>query len=298
VNELPEYNFYHMSNNYFNGTKNSTLIIQHDKTIKTSIKIPSNHFLLLNILKAELFPTIAPINKQTMNLVFTQGTRAGVFLLTSHSELNEIFTKLATELKSPELLFFIANVNEKEGKALYDNLDMEELPRIEVLRKNKRFVYKDNMIERSIKEFIEDYKNNRVVRFIKSEEVSKNDNVMVKAIGNTFDEEVLNNKLDVVVLFCSNLYYLCSFVESTFRDIGKGLRKNRGIKFVEIDTLKNDVEYFEVEYFPLIVIFPANHKDTPIVFKGERTEAEIVEFLKVNSDNYLAIPEVGIKGDY
>eukprot|EP00826_Nyctotherus_ovalis_P041527 TRINITY_DN4198_c0_g2_i1.p1 TRINITY_DN4198_c0_g2~~TRINITY_DN4198_c0_g2_i1.p1 ORF type:complete len:106 (+),score=8.20 TRINITY_DN4198_c0_g2_i1:480-797(+) len=82
-----------------------------------------------------MFPFISPVSKQTMNLVFTERTRSGIFLLYSN-DTNKVFIKVAAELKSSDLLFFAVNASEKEGKILYDNLRIgtKNLPHIEIIK--------------------------------------------------------------------------------------------------------------------------------------------------------------------
>lgn len=73
-----------------------------------------------------------------------------------------------------------------------------------------------------------------------------------------------------------------------YEEISIKLRNNKTIVLAQFDGDYND-EYRKisqkqgVEFFPRIILYPANNKKKPIIFEGKRDAATVISFITKNS---------------
>jgi len=292
-----------------------SLVIMNESLFpKTLYVMGQNYLTMLKHLRTERYPTIAELNEETSKIVLSDGERSGVFLFTEDDYYqNDInianFTEFAEENKDEQFLFFVSKIGTIWPYLLYKNLALtkKDLPRVEIINvKNgvKRYIFcehfEKNITNSELTLFLSQYKEGIIKQFVKSEEIIEEPvkdptNFLQKIVGKNFVPSVIENSQDVFVLFIAEECKVCDSVKDTINYLAKILKPQNGIKFCIIDALKNDIEGLSVEYWPLLMLFPANNKNKPVEYKGERTEEEIVAFIKQYSDNFITIPEYGIK---
>jgi len=120
---------------------------------------------------------------------------------------------------------------------------------------------------------------------IKSEEIPTDNNGPVTVIvAKTFDEIVNDPTKDVLVEFYAPWCGHCKQLAPIYEEIGTVLKSVKSIVIAKIDATANDVSpKLGIKGFPTLKFFPANNKQTPIDYEGDRTKEGIINFLEDNA---------------
>lgn len=57
------------------------------------------------------------------------------------------------------------------------------------------------------------------------------------------------------------------------------MAEEKNLIFAEIEGSENEVPGIEIDFFPTIMLFQSENKSNPIIFKGERTIAQLAAFI-------------------
>ena len=103
-------------------------------------------------------------------------------------------------------------------------------------------------------------------------------------VGDTFEEEVIKNNKDIVVLFYSPWCYHCKALLPKYEEVAKILKpKNKNLILTKINAIDNEVESIDNYDFPQIKLYPGNKKDNPpIDYNGDKSIDDIIKFIKNN----------------
>ena len=103
-------------------------------------------------------------------------------------------------------------------------------------------------------------------------------------VGDTFEEEVIKNNKDIVVLFYSPWCYHCKALLPKYEEVAKILKpKNKNLILTKINAIDNEVESIDNYDFPQIKLYPGNKKDNPpIDYNGDKSVDDIIKFIKNN----------------
>eukprot|EP00826_Nyctotherus_ovalis_P044475 TRINITY_DN4801_c0_g2_i10.p1 TRINITY_DN4801_c0_g2~~TRINITY_DN4801_c0_g2_i10.p1 ORF type:complete len:119 (+),score=20.35 TRINITY_DN4801_c0_g2_i10:248-604(+) len=117
----------------------------------------------------------------------------------------------------------------------------------------------------------------------------------MKAYRRTFAQVVIDTDKDVLVLFCSYTCTECFSMTSLFNNVAWMICGNGNLRFVLVDPMKNDIDQFQVQKYPALVLFPGFNKGSPVVYEGPRTEVRIANFIRTHSSHVHTIPDLSIK---
>ena len=117
---------------------------------------------------------------------------------------------------------------------------------------------------------------------IKSAGVPKKNNGPVKVVvGKTFNKIVLDKTKDVLIEMYAPWCGHCKQLEPIYKDLGKSVKKEKNLVIAKIDATANDLpENYDASGFPTIYFAPANSKDKPLKFEGERTLEGFTKYLE------------------
>ena len=145
-------------------------------------------------------------------------------------------------------------------------------------------------------QFIENFKNKQLEKFINSEEIPKepiNKNGVLKVVRKTLNSIILDNHNDeFLVLYCINNSKKCENVSQRFNEISNRFSNSKNFKFAEYDANLNENDIFEIKTIPELIYLPKSSNKTIELkrFVGNYTSQEIIEFIQqnINSTNLMA----------
>jgi len=117
---------------------------------------------------------------------------------------------------------------------------------------------------------------------IKSEEIPEpNDQPVTILVAKNFDEIVNDATKDVLVEFYAPWCGHCKHLAPIYEELGKAFENVQNVVVAKIDATANDVNpALGIRGFPTIKFFPANNKQNPIDYNGDRTLTDFVSFIK------------------
>eukprot|EP01022_Parablepharisma_sp_SALTPOND_P024442 TRINITY_DN5409_c5_g1_i1.p1 TRINITY_DN5409_c5_g1~~TRINITY_DN5409_c5_g1_i1.p1 ORF type:complete len:505 (+),score=83.00 TRINITY_DN5409_c5_g1_i1:527-2041(+) len=252
-------------------------------------------------LRDHQLPVVANFDQESVKMIFQKMSRKGVFLITPANvdeKVKEEFRKFAQAKKASDLLFVVAGSRDEWGQRLvgYFGLEDKELPVVEVVDtaggQPKRFRHKGNLNADELSAFLDEYRRGKIEKFMKSEPVpTENPGPVYKVVGKTFNSEVIDNDMDVMVKFYAEWCGHCKKLAPIYQTVAETLKSNNKLKLVDVDATKNDVEGLAIHSFPTIYFYPAGKKSSPVQYEGERTEEAITKFLQEKATNPIELPK-------
>ncbi|WAQ94277.1 PDIA4-like protein [Mya arenaria] len=133
-----------------------------------------------------------------------------------------------------------------------------------------------------IREFLDKLKKGKLEPQIKSQPIPKKSSSNVKVIvGKTFDKIVGDKSKDVLIEMYAPWCGHCKSLEPIYKDLAKSVKKEKNLVIAKIDATANDIpDAYKVEGFPTIYFAPANSKDAPLKFEGDRTVEGFKKYLE------------------
>jgi len=137
----------------------------------------------------------------------------------------------------------------------------------------------------SVGTWISAFLNGKLEPTIKSEEIPENNDGPVKiVVAKTFDEIVFDTTKDVLVEFYAPWCGHCKQLAPVYEQLGTELSSIPSVVVAKIDATANDINpNLGVRGFPTIKLFPANNKQNPIEYDGDRTKEDLTTFIQENA---------------
>lgn len=134
----------------------------------------------------------------------------------------------------------------------------------------------------NLRAFIEQYKNDELMPFIKSAEPPADNDGPVKIIvGKEFKDIVLDETKDVLIEFYAPWCGHCKSLEPIWEELGTTLKGDPNIIIAKMDaTANHPPKYFQYQGFPTIFWVGMDQKLYPKKYEGSRTVDAFIEFIK------------------
>lgn len=210
------------------------------------------------------------------------------------NSIDKEFIKLRKLFPSKEYSFVTSDLNTETeiriGKVL--GVKKEYFPCLIIANVDyntiNHYIYRGEIEESKLLAFFNDWKAGKVKRTLKSESIPQNDpSAIVHSIsGLNFDQEVIKNDFDVIVMFYSPTCPHCMKMKPIFYELAKRFQR---VKFKIIDATENEIDGIAINGYPTVILFPAGKKENPITATGN-TEEYFIGFLKGKCTYPLELP--------
>ncbi|KAI4334405.1 hypothetical protein L6164_019103 [Bauhinia variegata] len=254
-----------------------------DQFTKSAIAdfVNSNKLPLVTAFTRESAPSIfeSPIKKQL--LLFVTSNDSGKFV--------PVFQEAAKSFKGKLIFVHVEMDNEDVGKPVSDYFGITgNAPTVIAYTGNddgKKFLLDGEITVDKIKAFGEDFLEDKLKPFFKSDPIPESNDGDVKiVVGNNFDEIVLDESKDVLLEIYAPWCGHCQALEPTYNKLAKHLRGIESIVIAKMDGTTNEHPRAKADGFPTLLFFPAGNKSfDPITVDTDRTVVALYKFLKKNA---------------
>jgi len=118
---------------------------------------------------------------------------------------------------------------------------------------------------------------------VKSEEVpEKNDGPVKVVVGKSFEAIVMDPTKDVLIEFYAPWCGHCKSLSPKFDKLGESFKGHDSVVIAKVDATENDTPV-DIKGFPTILFYPADDKQNPLTYEGDRTEQAMAQFVRENA---------------
>ena len=208
--------------------------------------------------------------------------------------INKSFEKLAKQHRT-KLMFCKLDLSSSFGERMVKVSEMNKPsaeknePGILIMDLVKRFnkwKFEDFFPEftvENMEKFINDYASGKIKPPIKSEEIpEKQEKPVYKLVNKAFQKVVLDSNINVFVKFYSPNCPHCIKLEPDYIELAEKLKYNKNLIIAEYNLLENDFDWFRIRGFPTLIMFKAGDKQNHIVYQGNRTVEDMMNFVISN----------------
>lgn len=194
------------------------------------------------------------------------------------------------------MVWFTADGPENEKHAVKLALQPEQWPAFAIEDASNDFKYayptqgsEADINERAIRQAVDDFLAGKLQSSILSEPTEAVHNGSVtKIVAKSYQKLVIDNEKDVLLLFHSPTCKHCKAMAPVYEEVGTLLEPYANhVTVAKIDATNNDV-WPRISSYPTLKYFRAGDKDEPVLYKGNRTTTDILEFVKKSASQYHA----------
>ncbi|XP_006648191.1 protein disulfide isomerase-like 1-4 [Oryza brachyantha] len=250
---------------------------------------------IADFVSANKLPLVITLTQETAPSIFDNPIKKQILLFVVANESSRFlptFKEAAKSFKGKLLFVFVERDNEEVGEpvANYFGITGQETTVLAYTGNEdaRKFFLDGEMSVENIKRFAEDFLEEKLTPFYKSEPVPESNDGDVKiVVGKNLDQIVLDESKDVLLEIYAPWCGHCQSLEPTYNKLGKHLRGINSLVIAKMDGTANEHPRAKPDGFPTILFYPAGKKSfEPITFEGDRTVVEMYKFIK----NHASIP--------
>lgn len=157
-------------------------------------------------------------------------------------------------------------------------LDFRKTP----MRKYKDDPSKSPSFETGMYDFIDNWFENKLEPYLKSEERPKENDKTVKVIvGSAVDEMVYDHDEDVFLMIHAEWCGHCKSFMPVFEKVAEHFKDNKHLIFGTVNGPENEVKGVSANSYPTVVfVQKGDVKPKVIYYNQERNEESVIEFIK------------------
>ncbi|KAJ5078428.1 protein disulfide isomerase [Anaeramoeba ignava] len=199
----------------------------------------------------------------------------------------DLVAKIAAEFKSKLLFVWIDG---KQMRQYANNFAIQSFPAMVIFDKIKEKRYykldpsEEEINEESYRTFLQNFLDKKLSYAVKSEPIpEKNDGPVKTVVYKNWDEIVLDKSKDVMLKIYADYCGHCKKMAPAYLELGEKLAEVETLTIAEIEGAKNDVgDNVDLQGFPTVLMFPADNKENPIVYSGDRSFEDMLKFVQEN----------------
>ncbi|KAL8274628.1 hypothetical protein Esti_001457 [Eimeria stiedai] len=139
-----------------------------------------------------------------------------------------------------------------------------------------------------IRDFAKAFLDNKLEAYTNSEPIppaSLNAGPVKTFVGLTFQSEVIDSPHDVFVTFGAPWCGHCRKLEPVFKRVAQIVTKRSSLVMGKIDATVNELEGINLTGYPTLLLYRAGSKLHPIMYDGDRSEADLLTWLARNAQH-------------
>eukprot|EP00002_Diphylleia_rotans_P024883 TRINITY_DN4910_c0_g1_i1.p1 TRINITY_DN4910_c0_g1~~TRINITY_DN4910_c0_g1_i1.p1 ORF type:complete len:502 (-),score=114.96 TRINITY_DN4910_c0_g1_i1:409-1914(-) len=162
-------------------------------------------------------------------------------------------------------------------------LDTNYLPGIllQSFQPSARYLYDGEVSNSTLDQWITSYLDGELKAHARSEPLpERNDGFVTVVVGDNYHDIVYDTNADVFVEYYAPWCEHCQNLAPTWEDLGYVYRHIQSLTIAKMDATANDVIGLNIEAYPTLFFYPANAKDSPIEYEGDRTIQDLIHFVE------------------
>ena len=150
-----------------------------------------------------------------------------------------------------------------------------------------KYLFTGKVNTEEIKQFLDDWKNKKLQKWTKSEEIPATNDAPVKVVvGKNFNDIVRDSTDDVLLEFYAPWSGHCKALAPKWDQLAEELKDVKGLVIAKVDATANEIEGVSIRGFPTIKFFKNGAKRSPVDYSGEREVEGFKKWLSENSEAY------------
>ncbi|KAB2097890.1 hypothetical protein ES319_A01G201400v1 [Gossypium barbadense] len=199
--------------------------------------------------------------------------------------LQSKYREVAEQYKGKGISFLLGDVEASQAAFQYFGVEESQVPLIIIQSDDGKKYFKPNLKADDIAPWVKDFKEGKVVPYVKSEPIPKENNKPVKVVvADTLQDMVFKSGKNVLLEFYAPWCGHCKKLAPILDEVAVHYEKDADVLIAKFDATSNDIldENFDVRGYPTVYFRSANGNITP--YLGNRTKEDIVDFIKKNRD--------------
>jgi len=145
----------------------------------------------------------------------------------------------------------------------------------------KKYKLEGEITEESLSELVEKWLKSEVVETLKSEEIpSESILPLIEVVGKNFNNIVLDEGKDVLLMVYSLDCYKCTKFEKDYFEMAQKLSHNQNLILAKMDGTKNSSPGLVIFDYPTFIIYPGNNKQNPHRYAGDIDSEYLIDFVE------------------
>ncbi|WVY99353.1 hypothetical protein V8G54_025423 [Vigna mungo] len=234
-------------------------------------------------------PLVTIFTRESAPAVFENSIKKQVLLFATSNDSEKfipVFQEAAKSFKGKLIFVSVDLDNEDVGKPVSEYFGISgDGPKVLGYTGNddgRKFVLDGEVTADRIKAFGEDFLDDKLKPFYKSDPIPESNDGDVKiVVGDNFDEIVLDESKDVLLEIYAPWCGHCQSLEPIYDKLAKHLRSIESLVIAKMDGTTNEHPRAKPDGFPTLLFFPAGNKSfEPITVDTDRTVVAFYKFLK------------------
>lgn len=268
----------------------SIVIIKHFDEKKNVYEGALNEEELKAFIEVNTVPIVSNFDDKIAEYVFGRNKTVLILFrnkdIADQVQLEEEFKKVAPKFKG-KVHFSITDIKDEIQHRLaeYYGIVEKDLPQVRITEVKSdedvvNFLLLDTINEVNIEQFVQDYLNNNLKPFLRSEEIPEVQNEEVyKVVGKSFHDIVIHTDQHVVIMLYAPWCKHSKAFAPDYNKVSTYYGEKDDILITKMDASANEIEGLEVKSYPTILIYLSNDKANPIEFTGQSRFSDLVKFI-------------------
>ncbi|CAL5211272.1 unnamed protein product [Lathyrus oleraceus] len=255
-----------------------------------------NHFdgqfvkaAIANFVSSSKLPLVTTFTRESAPVIFESPIKKQLLLFVTKKDTAKfihVFQEASKIFKGKLIFVHVEMDNEEVGKPVADYFGIsKKTPKVLAFTGSddgRKFLLDGEVTVDNIKAFGEDFLEDKLKPFLKSDPIPESNNGDLKiVVGNNFDEIVLDESKDVLIEIYAPWCGHCQALEPTYNKLAKHLRSIDSIVIAKMDGTTNEHPRAKSDGFPTLLFYPAGKKSSdPITVNVDRTVVAFYKFLK------------------